>query len=46
MRAIGVQVGVVQLGVVQIGVVQLGVVQLGVVRIFGAMRIFGVVVAT
>ena len=41
MRAIGVQVGV-----VQIGVVQLGVVQLGVLRIFGAMRIFGVVVAT
>ena len=41
MRAIGVQVGVVQLGVVQLGVVQLGV-----LRIFGAMRIFGVVVAT
>ena len=31
---------------VQVGVVQLGVVQLGVLRIFGAMRIFGVVVAT
>ena len=41
MRANGVPVGV-----AQIGVVQLGVVQLGVLRIFGAMRIFGVVVAT